>query len=98
MPRAFWTKPDALNVRHQTGRRLRVPIIISLVHLPPNSLELNAIENVRQYLRQNSLANRVFNSYAAVVDPSCNAWNSPVALPERIHSITVGPWAKTVTA
>lgn len=44
---------------HQTGGRLVVPDNISLLHLPPYSPELNPVENVRQYLRQNYLSNRM---------------------------------------
>ena len=38
---------------HQTGGRLRVPANISLLHLPPYLPELNPVENVWEYLREN---------------------------------------------
>ncbi len=38
---------------HQTGGRLNIPSNISLLHLPPYSPDLNPVENVWQYLRQN---------------------------------------------
>jgi hypothetical protein len=50
---------------HQTGGKLRVPKNISLLHPPPYSPELNPVENW-QFLRQNHLGNRVFESYAAL--------------------------------
>jgi transposase len=37
---------------HQTGGKLRVPDNISLLPLPPYSPELNPVENVWQFLRQ----------------------------------------------
>ena len=43
---------------HQTGGKLKVPDNISLLKLPAYSLELNPVENVWQYLRQNQLSNR----------------------------------------
>ena len=81
---------------HQTGGRLKVPDNISLLHLPPYSPELNPVENVWQYLRQNSLSNRVFETYTAIVDACCDAWNALIAMPERIRSIATREWADGV--
>ena len=81
---------------HKIGRHLIVPDNISLLVLPPYSPELNPQENIWQYLRQNHLSNRVFDTYDAIVDACCNAWNSLVAMPERIASIATRSWAKTV--
>jgi transposase len=53
---------------HQTGGRLRLPENLSLLKLPPYSPELNPTENIWQFLRQNQLSNRVFNSYDDIVD------------------------------
>ena len=82
---------------HQLGLRLQVPENISLLHLPPYSPELNPQENIWQYLRQNYLANRVFETYEAIVDACCHAWNSLAAQPERITSIATRAWAEQVT-
>lgn len=83
---------------HQTAGRLRLPDNISLLHLPPYSPELNPVENVWQFLRQNHLGNRVFDTYDAIVDACCAAWNALIAAPERIRSIATRDWAKTVGA
>lgn len=83
---------------HQTGGRLWVPENISLLRLPPYSPELNPVENVWEYLRQNQLSNRVFANYDAIVDTCCDAWNALMAVPERIQSIATRPWVKTVMA
>jgi hypothetical protein len=45
------------------SRELRVPANISLLPLPPRSPELNSQENIRQFMRQNWLSNRVFKSF-----------------------------------
>jgi transposase len=82
---------------HQFGPRLKIPRNISLLHLPPYSPELNPQENIRQYLRQNYLANRVFETYEAIVDACCHAWNSLAAQPERITAIATRTWAQQVT-
>ena len=61
---------------HQTGGKLKVPDNLSLLRLPPYSPELNPTENIWQYLRQNYLGNRVFESYDAIVDACCEAWST----------------------
>ena len=77
---------------------MRVPANISLLPLPPYSPELNPQENIWQFLRQNYLANRVFETYAALVDACCEAWNALIATPERITSIASREWAIAVIA
>jgi transposase len=81
---------------HQQGGALVVPENISLLPLPRYSPELNPVENVWEFLKQNRLSNRVFASYDAIVDACCNAWNALMATPERIRSLTERTWAKTV--
>ena len=83
---------------HQPGGKLRIPHNISLLHLPAYSLELNPVENIWQFLRQNFLSNRVYDSYDAIVDACCAAWNALIALPERIQSIAQRRWATSVNA
>jgi transposase len=43
--------------------KLAVPANISLMPLPPKSPELNPVENLWQFLRDNWLSNRIFASY-----------------------------------
>ncbi len=76
------------------AKDLVVPANITLLPLPPYSPELNPVENVWQYLRQNRLANRVFDSYEAIVHACCEAWNALVVIPERVASITSRSWAE----
>ena len=83
---------------HQTGGQLRVPDNITLLHLPPYSPELNPVENVWAFLRANKLGNRVFETYNAIVDQCCDAWNWFVATPDRIRTIASRSWTKTVSA
>jgi transposase len=72
---------------------LEVPNNITLLTLPPYAPELNPIENIWEYLRGNKLAIRVYDTYEAIVDAGCDAWNSFVARPDRITSITQRDWA-----
>jgi transposase len=76
---------------------LVIPANITLLPLPPYSPELNPVENIWQYLRQNQLSLRVGDNYAASVDTCCEAWNALVAMPDRLASITRREWATAVT-
>ena len=73
-----------------------VPRNLTLLPLPPYSPELNPVENVWEYLRQNQLSLRVWPDYAAIVATCCEAWNALIAAPERIASITRREWARAV--
>jgi hypothetical protein len=70
-----------------TSRRLAVPKNLTLVFLPSRAPELNPVENVWQYLRQNWLSPRVFDTYEAIIDAACDAWRRLIAQPETITSI-----------
>ncbi len=71
-----------------------IPENITLMPLPPYSPELNPIENVWQYLRQNNLAITIFDSYADIVDKCCDAWNFFANDPTAVASITSRSWAQ----
>jgi hypothetical protein len=73
--------------------KLAVPPNITLVPLPPKCPELNAMENAWQFMRDNWLSNRVFQSYDDIVSHCCHAWNRLVAQPWRIMSIGLRDWA-----
>ncbi len=77
---------------HQPGGKLKVPGYISLLP-PPYSPQLNPEENVWQYLRQNYLSNRAFDT---IVDACCNAWNSLAAQTDRITSMATRDRAQQV--
>jgi transposase len=75
------------------SRDLAVPDNITLMALPPRSPELNPVENVWQFMRDNWLSNRVFSSYADIVDHCCHAWNKLVDQPWRIMTLGLRRWA-----
>ena len=75
------------------SERLAVPSNITIVPLPPKCPELNPVENVWQFMRDNWLSNRVFRSYDAIVDHCCHAWNQLVNRPWRVMSIGLRDWA-----
>jgi hypothetical protein len=78
---------------HQPGGALLVPDNIILLHLPPYSPELNPMENVWDYLRQNKLCAVVWDSYDEIVEACKTAWNWLIADPTRIKSIGSREWA-----
>ena len=59
--------------------RLVVPANITIIPLPPKCPELNPVENVWQFMRDNWLSNRIFKSYDDLVDHCCAAWNKLIS-------------------
>jgi transposase len=74
------------------SNQLAVPANITLLPLPPKCPELNAAENVWQFMRDNWLSNRVFQSCDDIIDHCCEAWNKLVDQPWRIMSIGLRDW------
>jgi hypothetical protein len=77
---------------HGSGA-LVVPANITLLPLPSKCPELNPVENVWQFMRDNWLSNRIFKSYDDILDHCCFAWNHLVDQPWRIMSIGLRQWA-----
>ena len=73
--------------------KLKVPDNITLLPLPSKSPELNPVETIWQYMRDNWLSNRVFSSYPDILDHCCEAWNRLVDQPWTIMSIGLRQWA-----
>src|SRR4029077_17209805 len=73
--------------------RLVIPTNITILPMPPKSPELNPVENIWQFMRDNWLSNRVFKSYDDLVDHCCEAWNKLLDQPCRIMSIGLRQWA-----
>jgi hypothetical protein len=78
---------------HQAGKKLCLPDNIVLLPLPPYSPELNPMEKVWDYLRQNKLCATVWNSYDEIIEACKTAWNWLIADPDRIRSIGSRTWA-----
>ena len=76
-----------------TTEKLTIPKNLTMILLPSRSPELNPVENIWQYLRENWISNRVFTSYADILDHCCDAWNKLVDRPWTIMSIGLRDWA-----
>ncbi|GLS19635.1 transposase [Labrys miyagiensis] len=79
---------------HQQGGRLVIPENITLIPLPPYCPELNPMENVWAYLRQNKLCATVWNTYNQILDACQSAWLFLINDPRRIRSIGTRQWAQ----
>ena len=76
-----------------TTSNLDMPENITPILLPSRAPELNPVENVWQYLRSNWIANRVFDTYDAIIDAACEAWMTLFAMPKTISSFGMREWA-----
>ena len=82
----------------RTTGKLDMPDNITPIFLPSRAPELNPVENVWQYLRQNWLSNTVLENYDAIIDAACDAWRKLIAKPETITSIGMRDWAQRRSA
>ena len=73
--------------------KLQLPENMTPVPLPSKSPELNPVENIWQYMRDNWLSNRIFKSYNDILDHCCYAWNTLIDRPWRIMSLGMRDWA-----
>ena len=73
----------------QRGKKLEVPDNITLLSLPPYSPELNPMENVWAYLRQNKLCALVWPTDKDILDACQDAW------PRRLAK-TLGASSSTI--
>ena len=73
--------------------KLAVPDNITIVPRPAKCPELNAQENVWQFMRDNWLSNHVSDDTDALLDYCCDAWNKLEARPWVIMSLGLRRWA-----
>ena len=93
---------DAGRARRAVGRpgrmapvgQLVVPPNITLVPLPAKCPELNPVENVWQFMRDNWLSNRVFHSYAtSSITAACLEQAHRSAMAHHVHrTARLGTW------
>ncbi|MDF4462343.1 IS630 family transposase [Vibrio parahaemolyticus] len=67
---------------------------ITIIHLPPYSPELNPVEQVWAWLRNNELANRCFNGYEDIKNELCEAWSRFSQSTERVISMCYRSWTE----
>jgi len=72
---------------------LNVPPNITLLPLPPKCPELNVMENILQFMRENWLLSRLFAIFDDIGAHCCEAWSKLIDQPRRIISIGTRGWA-----
>ena len=90
MPAEAKSKEWALSANHLSNY---VPENITLVLILLRSPELNLVENIWQFLRENWLSNRVFKNCDDIVALCCERWIKLMDQPRRITSIGRRKWA-----
>lgn len=68
--------------------------LLEQVPWPPRCPQLNPVEKLWQFMRDNWQSNRISKSHDDILDNCCFAWNRLVDQPWRIMSI--GQWAHGV--
>jgi len=62
------------NAGWHTASALSIPSNITFIPLPPYSPELNAMEQVWEWMRNHYLSNQCYKNYDDIVDTICGAW------------------------
>lgn len=76
---------------------LRVPKTIKLLPLPPYSPELNPVEHVWEWLRDNIFKNHVHDTLDQVMDTLCEGLKRLSVTPELVKSMTCFDWLATLS-
>jgi transposase len=76
------------------AKKLVVPGNVTLVWLPPYSPEINPVERLWLFLRERHLSHRLLDTYEAIADALCRAWNALTA--GRLRSLTSYPYLEQV--
>jgi transposase len=83
------------NAGWHTANDLVAPEHITLIPLPPYSPELNAIEQVWNWMKTHYLSNCNFKDYNDIVDKLCMAWNEFSKQPDLVKSMCSRSWLTT---
>ena len=70
---------------------------LSIMHLPPYSPELNPIERVWSWLRQNDLANFAFKDYEDIVEQVTRGWNNFRHQVDQVKTLCQREWINLIT-
>ena len=75
---------------------LYIPRTMKIISLPPYSPELNPVELIWDYIRDNFFGNTAFESLDHVIDMLCSGLKQIDEQPELIKSMTYFDWIKTL--
>lgn len=80
------------NAGWHTAKKLTVPSNITLIPLPPYAPELNAMEQVWEWIKNHFLANQCYGAYDDIVTMACHAWNQLSQNVDLLKSIIYRDW------
>lgn len=80
------------NAGWHKGNNLIIPSNITLIPLPPYSPELNAMEQIWEWIKSHYLSNQCYADYQEIIDQACFAWNKLRLNIELIKSIMHRQW------
>ena len=78
------------------AKELRVPETIKLIPLPAYSQELNPVEHIWEYLRENIFKNFVLQSLNEIIDLLADGLKFLSQQPEIVRSMTCFDWFNTL--
>ena len=64
------------NAGWHKSEQLVVPDNVTLIPLPPYAPELNAMEQVWEWMKKHHLSNQCYKNYNHIVEKASNAWNA----------------------
>ncbi|WP_375358447.1 IS630 family transposase [Candidatus Tisiphia endosymbiont of Neophilaenus lineatus] len=83
------------NAGWHTAKKLTVPSNITLIPLPPYAPELNAMEQVWEWIKNHFLSNQCYGVYEDIVTMACYAWNQLAHNVDLVKSIMYRDWINT---
>ena len=80
------------NAGWHTAKKLTIPRNITLISLPPYAPELNAMEQIWQWIKNHFLSNQCYGVYEDIVNKACYAWNQLSENVNLVKSIIYRDW------
>ncbi len=80
------------NAGWYAAKKLIIPSNITLVPLPPYAPELNAMEQIWQWIKNHFLSNQCYGVYEDIVANACYAWNQLSKNVTLVKSIMYREW------
>ena len=75
-----------------TSTKLKIPANVSIVELPPDSPELNPIENLWHYLKSHAWSNSVYEDYQALEEKAVESWRKVAMNEDLMKSVCGTPY------
>ena len=80
------------NAGWHNSKELIIPSNITLIPLPPYSPELNAMEQIWQWIKNHFLSNQCYKNYEAILNQAVHAWRELSKDIKLVKSIMHRDW------